>query len=555
MPGSPYTEKATQDELASGGEPVALSALVDRGVKLEWHEAVAVVRDICQLLRGADPDELCRTSGTSGFARTGEWPSRRDCGRSGFSEPPVATLGRLLLSLVEEARMPVQLRIVALCGVDTPAYDSVDEFSNALAYFERPSGALPIRPVYTRWHQLAAESDAPTALQPLPPDLPPLGSQPPATQSVVDLTAPPDALGLFQPEKRVVTWHGRSFPVFPIAAAGAVILVATVILAWSFSARSRSSPAPTQAAQAPVEEAASPPIAQSSPMTEDIDLDAGGGPAARGSGAELWRRRSGPAPVVAIGTRSSKSGTSPTTPRFSPGPQPGLRAGGLAAPPPRVASRTAVPAPASPPASSRQPAVDERLPAPMGEPPDVIYGSSDQDVEPPILVRPRVSVDPPAGGELEGMTVLDLLISDSGQVETIKLAAPAQDYREAMIFSAVKTWKFRPGMRAAPGPLPEAIGSASRRSCAHPLSFLQTSDDRRIRSPVRPVRRIDSSSQLPGGSTTTHGRRGRRLSPSPGSAETRLPQAAARHSQSRSDRTTSVLPFAPRGCACTNSTG
>ena len=83
----------------------------------------------------------------------------------------------------------------------------------------------------------------------------------------------------------------------------------------------------------------------------------------------------------------------------------------------------------------------------MGEPPDAIYSSADQDIEPPILVRPRVGVDPPAAGEREGMTVLDLLISETGQVETVKLAAPAQDYREAMIISAVKTWKFRPGMR------------------------------------------------------------------------------------------------------------
>ena len=450
MPDSPYAEKATQDELASGGEPVALSALVDRGVKLEWHEAVAVVRDICELLRGADPDEPVPDLRHIWICANGRMAiAPGTAGGRASNEHPVATLGRLLLSLVEDAGMPVQLRIVALSAASTtPAYDSLAEFSNALAYFERPSGALPIRPVYTRWHQLAAESDAPAALQPLPPDSPPSASQPSETQSVVDLTAPPDALGLFLPEKKVVTLRGRSFPVFPIAAAAAVILVATLILAWSFSGRSRSSPGPAQTAQAPVEEAASQTFTLTSPVAEDINLDAAGGSAVRGSGTQIRRSRSGPAPVVAIGTRSSKSGTSPTTPRFSPGPQPGLRAGGLAAPPPRVASRTAAPASASPAASSRQPAaVDERLPIPIEEPPDAVYTSADQDIEPPVLVRPRVSVDPPAGGNLEGMTVLDLLVSESGAVETIKLAGEAQDYREAMIFSAIKTWKFRPGMR------------------------------------------------------------------------------------------------------------
>ena len=57
MPDSPYAGKATQGDLASNGEPVPLSALIDHGVRLEWYEAVAVVRDICQLLRAADPHD------------------------------------------------------------------------------------------------------------------------------------------------------------------------------------------------------------------------------------------------------------------------------------------------------------------------------------------------------------------------------------------------------------------------------------------------------------------------------------------------------------------
>jgi hypothetical protein len=45
------------------------------------------------------------------------------------------------------------------------------------------------------------------------------------------------------------------------------------------------------------------------------------------------------------------------------------------------------------------------------------------------------------------VSVVDVLVSDSGEVETIRLGAPARDYREAMVFSAIKTWKFRPATK------------------------------------------------------------------------------------------------------------
>ena len=276
--------------------------------------------------------------------------------------------------------------------------------------------------VRLEWHE--------AAVQPLPPDSPPSSPPPAAPQNVVDLSAPPDALDLFLLEEKVVTVHGRSFPVFPIVAALAVALVATLILAWSFSGRSRSSPGPTQTAQAQAQETASGATTPTSLMAEDVELDATDGSAALGSAA----RRSGPASAPASGFAVRGALLAEA------------RAFGIAGAAPALPSRLrAGSAPAAP--SRRQPAVDERLPVPTGKPPDAIYSSADQDVEPPVLVRPKVSIGPRTGSEPEGMTVLDLLISETGQVEAITLAAPTQDHREAMIFSAVKTWTFRPGMR------------------------------------------------------------------------------------------------------------
>jgi hypothetical protein len=298
------------------------------------------------------------------------------------------------------------------------------------------------------------ESDSPAVRQPLPAQSPPSISElAEEAQSVVDLNESADALGLFLPEKKIVTVRGRSFPVFRIAAAAGV--VAALMLAWFLSGPSPSSPGAAPPAQAPVEENASGAITWSSPAAEDISLDAAGAASAQRSDAELVRRRTGAPPLVATRNRGDEPGAVPPTPiarptdrhsNSSPRTQTDLRAAGLGAPP--GASRVAQPAAAPPPApSGRQPAVDERLPVPVGELPDAIYSSSDAGVEPPVLVSPRVNVDPPAGGDREGMAVLDVVVSESGQVESIKLASPARDYREAMTISAVKTWRFRPGLR------------------------------------------------------------------------------------------------------------
>jgi len=66
---------------------------------------------------------------------------------------------------------------------------------------------------------------------------------------------------------------------------------------------------------------------------------------------------------------------------------------------------------------------------------------------PPVLVQPRLSLEPPAGVPLGALSVFDVLVSDDGRVETIRLAGPARDYREAMIQSAIKMWRFRPATK------------------------------------------------------------------------------------------------------------
>jgi len=45
------------------------------------------------------------------------------------------------------------------------------------------------------------------------------------------------------------------------------------------------------------------------------------------------------------------------------------------------------------------------------------------------------------------MSIMDLLISESGDVLSVRLVPPARDVREAMMLSAAKAWRFAPATR------------------------------------------------------------------------------------------------------------
>ena len=53
----------------------------------------------------------------------------------------------------------------------------------------------------------------------------------------------------------------------------------------------------------------------------------------------------------------------------------------------------------------------------------------------------------PADEREEGLTVVDLIISEDGRVESLKLVRPARGVRETMILSAVKAWQFEPALK------------------------------------------------------------------------------------------------------------
>jgi periplasmic protein TonB len=67
-------------------------------------------------------------------------------------------------------------------------------------------------------------------------------------------------------------------------------------------------------------------------------------------------------------------------------------------------------------------------------------------VRPPVLISPRVAVGPPAGTNAPPPQ-LELVVSASGEVESIRLASGQLSALSGMQISAVKAWRFQPATR------------------------------------------------------------------------------------------------------------
>jgi hypothetical protein len=419
---------------AVGGEPVQLSSLTARGLRFEWHEAVAVVQEIRSLMRGSevwesdvvpDPEHIwVRSNGEMTVA-----PGTKRIG--GSAGQPASTLARLLLSLVDEAQMPAQLRLLAhSANSPTPPYANVDEFSRALAYFERPGRSAAIQDLYRRWRALPLQTETP--------------STPGSTRTQ-------QAESAEQPRPRS---RRRAF----VAVAAAVVLVAAGVAVWWFSGRPRLSQLSSAGEQASA-------IA-SRGVTAGKNLLASGISAVRervvgtepqpqpASPAEPSQTAGAPAARPA-GGRVAAAGQKPIGRVAQPGPDqtvmeplipsiPGFRAFDLRAkmPPGNVG-----PVSDAPTAAARQLRVDEQLSVPTTDPSVLVYTAADQDVIPPAPIRPRLRTTLPPGTRVESLSVMDLLISESGDVMSVRLVPPARDVREAMMLSAAKTWRFSPATR------------------------------------------------------------------------------------------------------------
>lgn len=388
-------------------EVLTLADVVSRGTPVDWYEGVALAQALCDALqrtadgRASQVPEL----GLIQIAPEGTL-SLLAAGAAGQS--PVQGVGRVLLALLPEHLMPVQLRLLALTAVSpTPSYGSLRELSSALEYFERPDRSRLVREVYERCAALPPKASSEPPPLPLPTATPTLPRPAPAP-----------------PARRARTAAGVAVVVLSLGIAGAA---AWWLLGNGPAAEGSSGNSLVGSVSGAAQRAAQ--IA---------------GDTARAVGERLGLSAE-PAPVT----------VEPAAPEL-PAPTPRVRPAGA-----RSLAVRARPAPA---VLQLPPAVVVPTPSPLivaaawaadleaarkeidlgvasGT---AVYTSDDPDVTPPELVRPRLPQEPPAGVRLEDLPRVDLLISETGEVESVRLSSVSPGVGASMMLSAIKNWQFQP---------------------------------------------------------------------------------------------------------------
>ena len=86
--------------------------------------------------------------------------------------------------------------------------------------------------------------------------------------------------------------------------------------------------------------------------------------------------------------------------------------------------------------------------AAMGAPPPAgYYTNADEGIVPPSLLRPRLPRVPPSGTRLAELPHVDLLVTETGEVEWVRLWPADVGVHSAMMLSAIKNWRFEPARK------------------------------------------------------------------------------------------------------------
>jgi hypothetical protein len=91
----------------------------------------------------------------------------------------------------------------------------------------------------------------------------------------------------------------------------------------------------------------------------------------------------------------------------------------------------------------RQPEPAEAVPASVA-PAARVYTAADAEIVPPTILKPQLPKQPRSGVRHDEAGSLDLLISERGSVEHVRLVSPGNRFQDRMLVSAAKTWLFAP---------------------------------------------------------------------------------------------------------------
>jgi hypothetical protein len=398
--------------ITSTHDGLTLADVLARRVPIEFHEAVAIVRDVTEraierfgssdTIPNLDQIYLLPDGRTDvvGGTETGE---------------PVRRMGQLLQGLLTQSDTPVQLRLViSRATAPAPAYASIREFGDALGYFERPDRQKILRALYATAASatVADESDAPPTVERI--ELPPLPPRPSAAA----------------PAQTAAPRSTRRAELY-LAAAG-LIAIGSAGTVWYLRSRNIATPTRAQvsAAASRVSHAAGRAVlVGASAFTDRFGL----GHVVPGDAPAPPAPAAAPPPTSRVEARRPQAKLK-SEPFFAFDLEPA----GPLAPPAEAASSLA---------DSHVP--DEPAPSvePSAPPDSSIYAAGAEGVSPPVGIRPNFPRDLPSTVNLEELSRIELVVASNGTVESVKLVKGPRGVLDAMLLSAVKAWEFHPALK------------------------------------------------------------------------------------------------------------
>ena len=382
---------------------IRLDDLLARDVGARWFEGVAVIQLVCRQL-------LAQPSSSSGFPRAADiliGPGGSiSVARESAGNPVQAAAHVLALMLSDD--VPVRLRLaVSQATASASGYSSLAEFSEALAYFERPGpesivDALRQRALLAPPRQMA-----------------------PSHQVVPSAAAQPPAAPLPAAARRRVSWVPLTMVTIAAIACASVWLIGL------------SGIQPLSAPEVETTESAKPvaPEKGSGRKRSTKSVSVPDGQSASAARAATKERESArvtrasvlePAPVLQV----SGWTVSYSYPELPPSAVPVVE---------EVGDEDQIVVGASASSGHHEPDLEQ-----TGE---RIYSKADREVTLPLNVYPRLPPEPP-GLNPTARTILELTITTDGLVERVKMLSTPRNIHEFMLLSAAKAWRFEPATMA-----------------------------------------------------------------------------------------------------------
>jgi hypothetical protein len=391
---------------------MTLADILGRGVSMEWYEGVALVRAVatCLIETSGDAPSIpelhhIEISTDGGVRITG----------GTIASEPVRRLGQLLQATLGHTDAPVQLRLVIVQATSpTRAFGSIREFDEALGYFERPGRAAVLRGLYVR-----AAAALPT----------PNSAQPPTLDAVAPLPGP-DPAAIARPAT------AKSKPrAMKIAAVALAVITAAAAAWYAVGTRGKGEKRNVSAIARQASDAAGAAVLSGvSAITERTGL----GRLVPDSGVTAERPET---PDASASTQSKVR----RSPRAMTAPETPILALDLDALPDQLVPSIGDQASAPNDIAAKPDPYDEGPLFSSDEGP--VFSSDSADVLPPVGVRPQLPRDLPRNIRREQLSRIELIVSETGTVESVKLMGTPRTVHDFMILSAVKAWQFHPALK------------------------------------------------------------------------------------------------------------